>query len=94
MSIYTRSLPLDISSRILDWYLVRGEVFLFQVGIALLKYFESRLLRQNADGLLYELTHLPHNIDEDRLFKIMDSVPISTNHYNELFQKHSKETLK
>ena len=86
MSIFARSLPLDIASRIWDWYVVRGEVYLFQVGLSILKYFEPRLLRQNVDGILYDLTHLPSNLDEDKFFKIVDGMNVDTKRYTDLLE--------
>ena len=90
LSIYTRSLPLDIASRIWDWYLLRGEVYLFQAGLGLLKYFESRFLKEDSDGLMYDLTHLSSlhaKLDEDQYFECVDMCHVSHTRYLDILSK-------
>lgn len=79
LTIYTRSLPLDIASRLWDWYLLRGEAYLFQAGLGLLHHLEGRIVRQDWDANMYDLTHTvpAERLDEEEFFDSVQRMHVS-----------------
>ena len=75
LTAYSKPLPLDISSRIWDCYLLYGDFYLFKVALGILKMMEKRLINQAFDSVAFDLTHLP-SIDEDVLFDSISSIPL------------------
>lgn len=47
LSCMVRVLKLNVASRVIDCFLLDGEVIIFKTGIALLMYYESELLKSS-----------------------------------------------
>ena len=78
LSLFSNSLPLDISSRIWDVYLLDGDVFLFRAAIGVLKYFEHRLITiKDFTEVAQFFNKLPDDINPDKLFSFIKSVSLS-----------------
>lgn len=56
MTLFSKSLPLELAMRIWDRYFLYGEVFLFRCAFAILHMMKLRLLSQQFDGIAYDLT--------------------------------------
>ena len=81
---YLRILPLNITSRIWDLFLIDGTSFLFRVGIAVLVVFKSYLLKSEFEDCAKLLTNHPSKqplwkemVTEFTLFKQIDTVSLS-----------------
>jgi TBC1 domain family member 14 len=49
ITIFSRSLPLDISSRIWDSFLYFGQMFIFKTALAIIKAYEDVLLSKESE---------------------------------------------
>lgn len=58
ITLFAKSLPLDIATRIWDLYFLEGEILLYKVTVAIFKYFEKKLLDLDFEHLTHFLTHL------------------------------------
>ena len=56
MTIFSKSLPLELAMRIWDRYFLYGEIFLFRCALGILNTMSVRLLSQEFDGIAYDLT--------------------------------------
>lgn len=87
ITLYTRSLPLEIASRIWDVYFLQGEYFLFKTAIGILRTIEKRLLGQPFDVIAYDLTHLPA-MDEAEFFENVHTLPLLEKRFAAVLAKH------
>jgi hypothetical protein len=68
MTLYSRSMPMNVAARVWDLYLCEGELSLFRVAIGLLKMHESALLCMEFGDMMKFLHNIPPDLDEDELF--------------------------
>jgi len=69
-------LDFKIACRVIDCFLIDGEVFIYRTGIALLIYFESTLIKSSHYQIKDWLKNF-FEIDAEKLFRIiMDEVII------------------
>lgn len=98
LTLYTRCLPLDLAARVWDIFMVDGDLSLFRVAIGLMRLYRDEILRMDMEGLLRFLTHIPDDVQEDRLFDCILSTDIPQNHFRSLLRKNSpvggQKTLK
>jgi len=73
-SLFIKRLSFEIACRIWDNFFLDGEVYLFRTGLALLSYFESKLIKEGHAGIKLLMNRMQEEIDEDRLFKLIDRV--------------------
>lgn len=73
-TLYTRSLPLDLASRVWDVYCRDGDDVIFRIAIGILKLYESTLLESDFIHSAQLLTNLPEDIDGIKLFKIVEQI--------------------
>ena len=59
MTLYCRSLPLDVAARIWDSILGEGEWAIFKVAIGILNYFSPQLSSGDFSSCCTLLTSLP-----------------------------------
>ena len=50
MTTFARSLPLEVTHRIWDNFLIQGYAFLYRTALGLLKMFENRYLSMEFEG--------------------------------------------
>lgn len=55
MTIFGKSLPLEVSSRVWDCFLLDGEVFLYRTGLGILKKNEAMLLKSTFEQCILSL---------------------------------------
>ncbi|KAG2388075.1 hypothetical protein C9374_000925 [Naegleria lovaniensis] len=58
MTLFSKSLPLDVVARIWDGYLVHGRLYLYSCTIGILIYYQQELLHADYERIMYFLTHL------------------------------------
>lgn len=73
-TIYSKSLPLDVVSRIWDLFFRDGDVFIFRTAIAILSLYEERLCQLDTFHCLQFLTRLPEDLNGTTLFKAIDQI--------------------
>ena len=77
-AVFSRSVPLVLSSALWDHFLVKGDVFLFRACIGLLKASQDQIIGQDFDVVLKTLNHLPlEDKDTDRALEAVKSIVIS-----------------
>eukprot|EP00741_Cyanophora_paradoxa_P002005 tig00000525_g1944.t1 len=78
LTLFSKSLPIAIASRIWDNYFLEGEMFMFRAALGILWINADRFLRPSAtfeDAMAF-ITHLPEDIDEGKLFAAIDQITV------------------
>ena len=77
MTIFSKSVSLDISVRIWDQFMRDGLAYLFKASIGMLKVHEERLLAADFDECMTILTRQLKDIDIDTAFcmEVIDEIP-------------------
>eukprot|EP01087_Luapelamoeba_hula_P011202 TRINITY_DN3015_c0_g2_i4.p1 TRINITY_DN3015_c0_g2~~TRINITY_DN3015_c0_g2_i4.p1 ORF type:complete len:835 (-),score=195.61 TRINITY_DN3015_c0_g2_i4:29-2533(-) len=88
LTIFSKSLPLDIAGRIWDNYFYEGDVFLYRTVLGLLKYLSDTLETASFDECLQLLTHIPQDMQEDDLFRCVQAIKISEKRWIDLLKSH------
>ncbi|CAD5118092.1 DgyrCDS6829 [Dimorphilus gyrociliatus] len=73
-TLYSKSLPLDVASRVWDVFYRDGEEFLFRTALGIMKYNEDIFYGMDFIHAAQFLTHLPDDIDCERMFKCIESI--------------------
>ncbi|CAF0853142.1 unnamed protein product [Didymodactylos carnosus] len=73
-TMYSKSLPLDIVSRIWDIYYRDGDEFVFRTALGILALYEKRLLNMDTFHCLQFLTKLPEDLNTTQLFKSIETI--------------------
>ncbi|KAG6606445.1 TBC1 domain family member 14 [Phytophthora cinnamomi] len=84
LTLYTRSLPLDLALRIWDVYVLLGTPFFFQASMGLLSLFQDSLLSMEAEDIMRLLHSFPKNTSSRQLFEAIASVSLSCQEITEL----------
>ncbi len=79
ITLFAKSLPLDIAARLWDIYFLEGDAFLYRATLGILKYFEPRLIKCPFEDIMSFLSRLNQvsDIDENLLFDCIDEIQIS-----------------
>ena len=82
LTLYSKNIDIEIASRIWDNYMLDGEIFAIKTGIGLLKYFESKFLKESHFQIIRQLNNMRNGIiDEDKLFRLIEKVEIDAEEY-------------
>lgn len=84
LTLYSKSLPLDVASRVWDATFSEGEVFVFQTALGILRLYGSILDNAPFDECMTLLTHLPPDIDDDDLFQNIAAIKITPESWKKL----------
>ncbi|KAL3657291.1 hypothetical protein V7S43_017800 [Phytophthora oleae] len=84
LTLFTRSLPLDLALRIWDVYVLLGTPFFFQASMGLLSLFQDSLLAMEAEDIMRLLHNFPKNTSSRELFGAIESVSLSCEEITEL----------
>jgi hypothetical protein len=79
LTIFSKSLPLDLATHLWDIYIFEGPCFLFRASIGILKYLEPRILEHDLDlGPCKKMVaRIPEDgLDEDQLLSSIASVTL------------------
>jgi len=86
LTVYAKSLSLDIVSRIWDLYILEGDYFLFRVGLGLLRFFKKHILGSNMETCLKVLTkHNDEEIEEEDLFASIQHIDLTPTKFEAVF---------
>lgn len=97
-SLFTRVLPLDVSSRVIDWYLLDGEIICYRVSAAILHYYRRQLVRSTYDECIFLLCNVDHELHE---VEFWNSVSIMSGNnvihplqFKQLLDRHTDNSTK
>jgi hypothetical protein len=95
LTLYSRSMPLDIAARVWDLYLYEGEISLFKVAIGILNMHRDMLMRLDMAGILHFLHNIPDDLNEHVLFDtFVAKVDITSKHFAKMSKKVQSQLLK
>ncbi|CAH0520136.1 unnamed protein product [Peronospora belbahrii] len=84
LTLFTRSLPLDLALRIWDVYVLLGSPFFFQASMGLLSLFQDSLLTMEPEDIMQLLHNFPKNLSSQQLFESIASVNLSCQEITDL----------
>ena len=73
-TLFSKSLPLDVVSRVWDVFLRDHEEFLFRTALGILNLYKDTLLKMDFIHIVQFLTKLPENINSTQLFKSIEQI--------------------
>lgn len=77
LTLYVKTLPLDVASRVWDVFFRDGEEFLFRVALGILRLHQDVLLQMDLVGIAQFLSHLPDGgLLSNRLFSCILATPL------------------
>ncbi len=90
LTVYSRSLALDIAHRIWDNFLLHGPVFLFRTALAILSLHANDMVDSWSFEQTISFLNRPGSLvnDEDRLFAAIDKVSITPARFGELLGRY------
>jgi len=91
LTIYSRSLPIDLAHRIWDNFLYHGQVFLFRTALGMLRLFESKFLKMGFEGCLSMLNRPPEDIRGGDLFDNIYRIQLTSKRFDKMVAKFMEE---
>ena len=73
-TLFSKSLPLDVMSRVWDVFFRDKEEFLFRTALGILNLYKDTLLQMDFIHIVQFLTKLPDNINSTLLFKSIEQI--------------------
>lgn len=74
--------------RIWDIYLLKGEVFLYEVGLCIIKIQEKDLISIPLKDILKNLKKLPLKINDDEFFDLLQETDISEDYKRLIYENN------
>lgn len=90
MTVFSRSLPMDISHRIWDNFLLYGRTFLFRTALGLLRSQENMLISSSFEDCLQFLNH-PFEISDTVLFANIAKIHFTEGDLRRMIEKQNVE---
>lgn len=84
LTLFSKPLIIPVSSIIWDCFLFEGPIFIHLITLAILKLYESRLLKFNFEECLDFLHKLPEDVDIFDLLKMVENFVVPTKVLEEL----------
>lgn len=81
LTLFSKSLPLDVATHLWDIYIFEGQAFLFRAALGLLKYIQAPILSQELD--LVPCKHILARFPEEHLDEDAILASIASIHLNE-----------
>eukprot|EP00472_Partenskyella_glossopodia_P013023 CAMPEP_0197523654 /NCGR_PEP_ID=MMETSP1318-20131121/8539_1 /TAXON_ID=552666 /ORGANISM="Partenskyella glossopodia, Strain RCC365" /LENGTH=493 /DNA_ID=CAMNT_0043076413 /DNA_START=8 /DNA_END=1489 /DNA_ORIENTATION=- len=91
LTIYSRSLPIDIAHRIWDNFLYHGQVFLFRTALGMLRLYEPQFLNMSFEDCLSILNRPPEDINEAALFENINRIQLTSKRFDRMVAKCTEE---
>lgn len=73
-TLFSKSLPLDVMSRVWDVFFRDKEEFLFRTALGILNLYKDSLVELDFIHIVQFLTKLPENINATQLFKSIEQI--------------------
>ena len=77
MTLFTRTLSLDVAHRVWDNFFLVGSHFLFRVGLGIIHMFLNDFASMPFEKILKVLNRLPEDLNADVLFAHISKVPLT-----------------
>jgi len=79
MTIFSKSVPIDIAARIWDFFMRDGVVYLFRAALGILKLVENTLLNSDFDECQKFLSRNMKDLDVDvtHCFEVINTIEIT-----------------
>lgn len=87
LTIYSRSLPLDVTHRIWDNFLCLGHVFLFRTALGLLRLLQPIFLTADFESALEMLHHPSKDLEAEALFTEISKITLTEDKLNKLLRE-------
>ncbi|KAF2068609.1 hypothetical protein CYY_010066 [Polysphondylium violaceum] len=94
LTVFSKSLPLDVASHVWDTIFLDGEIVIFQTALGILKTYSKELENGDFDLCMTLLTHLPTDIDEDELFQNINSFTINPKLFDKIILNNTNSNNK
>lgn len=91
ITLFSKNCPIELEYRILDCYLSEKEVFLYKCAIAYLKLYKEKFFELDLGKILELLKCFPSDIDVEKYFSIIESIPIKSHDLQNLCITVSKD---
>lgn len=92
-TLYSKSLPLDVASRVWDLFCRDGDEFLFRTALGILRMFSSELMTMEFIALAQFLTKLPETLSEENLFQSIASITVSRDRFHQILTEQKQKVL-
>jgi hypothetical protein len=92
-TLFSKSLPLDVMSRVWDVFFRDKEEFLFKVSLGILRLYMDQLYELDFINIVKFLTKLPEDINATQLFKCIDQIKIDIDDTYLTFENLVKEVV-
>ena len=93
LTLYTKSLPLDLATRIWDCYFIQGESFIVRSALGLLRFFSPQLEGASFDDVMCLVTNLPQEgLEQDDVFAAIDSIKLTSEGYEKMLKAYGAST--
>jgi hypothetical protein len=73
-TLFSKSLPLDVMSRVWDVFFRDKEEFLFKTALGILRMYKDQLVQMDFIHIVQFLTKLPESINATQLFKSIEQI--------------------
>jgi hypothetical protein len=84
----TRTFKYETLLRIWDIYLIKGEVFLYEVAITIIKIQEKNLVRYTIKDVLKNLKKISMNVNEDEFFDTLQEIDVSEEYKTLMYESN------
>lgn len=93
MTLFSKSLPVDLTTRLWDNYLLNGESFMIRSALGVLKWLSQTFVDLPFEELMVTLTHLHDQdcIDEDELFDCIAAIKVTEEEFAATLGKKKEE---
>eukprot|EP00727_Mastigamoeba_balamuthi_P008251 m51a1_g4048 hypothetical protein (348) ;mRNA; f:692592-694094 len=82
MTIFSKSLPIDVATRIWDTVMLEGEYMIFRAGLGILSYFSPVLTTADFDVCISTVQNLPEDLDADAIMASIAAIPLTEKKYS------------
>jgi Rab-GTPase-TBC domain len=90
LTIFSRSLPLDVTHRIWDNFLCSGHTFLFRTALGLLRLQQTTFISCTFEEALQLLNRPPKDFDADQLFNEIAKISVTEDKLNKLMAQRER----
>ena len=87
LTIFTRALPLDVTTRVWDNFLCVGHVFLFRTALGLLRLQQPAFMQADFERSLALLNRPPRDIDGEQLFECIGRIAVTADKLNKMLHE-------
>eukprot|EP01104_Vermistella_antarctica_P003720 TRINITY_DN1398_c0_g1_i2.p1 TRINITY_DN1398_c0_g1~~TRINITY_DN1398_c0_g1_i2.p1 ORF type:complete len:741 (-),score=152.37 TRINITY_DN1398_c0_g1_i2:114-2336(-) len=88
LTLYSKSLPMDIASCVWDLYFTYGEPFVIRTALGILVYFKDEFMQSQTDDFVLQLlTHIPQDIDCDLFLRGVRTIKLTQPDLDTLYEK-------